>query len=217
MLRNEVLNFQAADERLYDIFFNHEFSHITHEQRHLLVKFYQLLMQAKPDNNMTRLVKFRDVAIKHFIDCLIIPRLIDLKFPLLDVGTGAGFPGIPLKILFPEEPIWLGEGVLKRVEFLKQVREELGLKNLEIIGRNITSDFKRPVQGVITRALANSGLTLDLVKSALVPGGRVYLMKGPNVDAEKSSSHPDFKLVKDLAYELPKTPHQRRLVVFERL
>ena len=63
---------------------------------------------------------------------IIILKHTKLQFPLLDVGTGPGFPGIPLKIVFPNEQIYLGEGVQKRVEFLKYVREELQLPNLKI-------------------------------------------------------------------------------------
>ena len=212
-----IYKFAEADDRLRDIFINHSFGHITHEQRHQLVRFYELLMAAKPTNNMTRLVNFRDIAIKHFIDCLIIPKVAELKFPLLDIGTGAGFPGIPLKILFPQEPIGLADGVLKRIEFLKTVRASLKLDQLELFGRNIDATFSKPFAGVITRALAASRETLDLVTGCLPIGGRVYLMKGPNVDHELKTLHPYFKLLADKHYELPKTQHQRRLLIFERI
>jgi 16S rRNA (guanine527-N7)-methyltransferase len=214
-----ILGFSEADERLRDIFFNHGFGDITHAQRHQLVRYYELLMQGNREVNMTRLLNFRDVAIKHFIDCLIVPRLTQIEFPLMDVGTGAGFPGIPLAILYPDQPIWLAEGVLRRVEFLKRVREALDLRNVEIIGRNIGPDFVRPARSVITRALAASRETLHMLRGCLGPGGRAYLMKGPHVDHELKAlkSVDDFRLHQDIAYRLPKTPHERRLVVFERV
>ncbi|MCB0412165.1 MAG: class I SAM-dependent methyltransferase, partial [Bdellovibrionales bacterium] len=165
--------------------------------------------------------KIRDIAIKHFIDSLIILRFTKLSFPLLDVGTGPGFPGIPLKIQFPEQRILLAEGVQKRVQFLKKVREELDLKELDILGRYIHKDFSLPVNGVITRAVEDIGLTLGNVWNCLPAGGKVFLMKGPQVDHELKISQKDwagrYKLVENHSYILPNTPHQRRLIVFEKV
>src|ERR1700723_2544868 len=121
----EIYSFQEADARLYDIFRHHGFSEFPHPLRRQLVEFYILLMNHQLRDNVTRLLKFRDIAIKHFIDSLMVARLTELQFPLLDVGTGAGFPGIPLKILFPERPLLLAEGVKRRVDFLRAVRDTM--------------------------------------------------------------------------------------------
>lgn len=217
----KIYTFQEADERLYDYLSNHGFGHVTHEQRHQLVKFYQLLMEAQNKENFTRLLNLRDVAIKHFIDCMMVAQITKLQFPLIDIGTGPGFPGIPLKILFPQERILLGEGVQKRVEFLKSVREILKLNKLDIIGRNINEDFHLPVRGAITRAVEDIQNTLRNISSALEVGGKVYLMKGPGVDPEISEAKNLFgeyyKLIEDHAYTLPHTSHERRLVVYEKI
>lgn len=209
-----------ANDRLLDIFKNHQFS-CSHTERQKLAEFYHLLMENQEHRNFTRLLKIKDVAIKHFIDCLIITDFIEIKFPLLDVGTGPGFPGIPLKIRYPDQKILLGEGVQKRVEFLKHVRENLKLKNLDIIGRNINPYFVYPVNGVITRAVEDITNTLRNVMSCLEVGGYVYFMKGPNVDPELEMLPEDlkkyYKLVLDKAYTLPFTENHRRLVVFEKI
>lgn len=217
----EDLSFNEASDRMFDILKNHDYDHVPFDQRKKLIEFYQLLMSTQENNNFTRLLKFRDVVIRHFIDCLIVSDLIDLKFPLLDVGTGPGFPGIPLKIKYPDQQIILGEGVQKRVEFLKQVREKLELPNLDIIGRNINPHFMMPVQGVITRAVEDVSNTLGNVISCLQIGGQVYFMKGPGVDPELPPAIEKwsefYKLEKDIAYDLPKTEHHRRLVVFTKI
>lgn len=216
-----IYSFQEADDRLYDIFRNHDFGDFPHDLRHRLVEFYILLMEHQRKDNVTRLIKFRDIAIKHFIDSLIVTRFAKLKFPLLDIGTGAGFPGIPLKIMYPKEKFILAEGVRKRVDFLKSVRETMKLDDLQLIGRNVDPDFHYPVQGAITRAVEPISQTLLNISQCLEIGGRMFFMKGPNCDAEIVAAKKEwseyFKLVDDKAYVLPNTPHQRRLVIYEKI
>jgi len=216
-----IYSFAEADERLYDIFRNHDFGDFPHETRHRLVEFYLLLMNHQLRDNVTRLVKFRDIAIKHFIDSLMVPRLCDLVFPLLDIGTGPGFPGIPLKILYPNQPVLLAEGVRRRVDFLKAVRDEMALQELKILGRNIDETFELPIRGAITRAVEEIGQTLRNVSQCLEVGGLVYFMKGPNVGPEIKQARAKwgeyFELIEDKAYKLPKTPHERRLVIYRKL
>lgn len=218
-----IFSVNEANDRLLDVFRNHDFNIVTHEQRHQLAHFYELLMKNQEKENFTRLLKLKDIAIKHFIDSLIITQHCQLQFPLMDVGTGPGFPGIPLKIFYPDQKIILAEGVQRRVSFLKQVREEMNLQELEILGRNINRYCFYPVMGVITRAVEDISNTLSNVQNSLQVGGRVYLMKGPGVDPElqmfKSNSvlNQHYKLVDDVAYSLPGTDHQRRLVIFEKI
>lgn len=215
-----IYELNEANDRLADIFRNHDFKIVNHEQRIKLAQFYRLLMQSQTKENFTRLLKLRDIAIKHFIDSLLILEHVNLQFPLLDLGTGPGLPGIPLKIMFPEQKIILAEGVQKRVEFLKHVRSELDLSKLEIIGRNINADFLYPVQGVITRAVEDISNTLSNVINCLELGGKVYFMKGPGVDPEIHKAIAEwgeyYSLDRDISYQLPKTPHSRRLVIFEK-
>lgn len=218
----EILSRDEANDRLYDIFRNHGFEDISHDIRLKLVDFYILLMSEQKENNFTRLLSMRDIGIKHFIDCLIIPRIAKLTFPLIDVGTGPGFPGIPLRMVVPKEnKILLAEGVQKRVEFLKKVRESLGLENLDIIGKNITKDFAYPVNGVITRAVEDCRNTLGNVIHSLNVNGKIFLMKGPNVDPEIQMALDEYGefyvLEKDIPYVLPQTTHERRLVIFRKI
>mgnify|MGYP001375477208 CR=1 FL=1 len=221
LISDVIYSTQEANDRLFDIFKNHDFSHIEHHERLAMAHYYQLLMLEQQNQNFTRLMKFRDIAIKHFIDCAIVKDLCDLQFPLMDLGSGPGLPGIVLKILYPEEKIFLAESVWRRVEFLQTVREKMNLENLHIFGRSINPTFFYPVRGVISRAVEDISNTLNNIKHCLQVGGKVYFMKGPNVDVELQAAlqnHSDYyQLVQDHSYQLPRTSHQRRLLVFEKI
>jgi 16S rRNA (guanine527-N7)-methyltransferase len=218
---DKIFPLEEANDRLFDLFRNHGFGEYPHSNRRQLAQFYSLLMEVQQRENFTRLTSLKDIGLKHFIDCLMVKQLTTLQFPLMDVGTGPGFPGIPLKIEFPEETIVLAEGVQRRVEFLKHVRETMNLQNLPILGRNINPECFYPVRGVITRAVEDMRNTLGNVIHCLQLGGRVYFMKGPGVDPEIPMAieawSEFYKLIEDHHYVLPKTDQERRLIVFEKI
>ena len=217
----KIYSAAEANDRLWNLFKNHGAEHITHAERQKLADFYVLLMNTQTQDNFTRLLTLKDVAIRHFIDCLLVPKYTELQFPLMDLGSGPGFPGIPLKVIYPLSKIILAEGVQRRVEFLKKTRESLHLKELPIIGRNVNPYFVYPVQGVITRAVEDITNTLTNVLTCLQTGGRVYFMKGPNVQPEleavPKALKEFYRQLQDVHYEIPNTPHKRRLVVFEKI
>jgi 16S rRNA (guanine527-N7)-methyltransferase len=217
----KIYEFNEADDRIFDVFRNHGFEDYPHEKRRQLVKFYEILMNNQKSQNFTRLTEIKDIALKHFIDSLMVRKLFKYPYPILDIGTGPGFPGIPLQIDDPEGQIMLAEGVQKRVEFLKQAREELELDQIKIFGRNIDPGFEYPVQSVITRAVEDMGNTLNNVKYSLQTGGYALFMKGPNLGPEIDQALERFpehyEHYKTFEYELPSSPHQRTLVVFKKI
>ncbi len=216
----QIYPLEEANDRLYDVFRNHGGSDISHELRRNLARFYQVLMENQNKENFTRLLTLKDIGIKHFLDCLLVTQHTQLQFPLLDVGTGPGFPGIPLQLKYPDQKVILAEGVQKRVEFLKKARQELGLHNMDIVGRNINESFVYPVHGVITRAVEEIANTMKNVVNSLQVGGRIYFMKGPNVDPEMERIPEElfdfYKFDQDIAYEIPQTTHRRRLVIYKK-
>ncbi len=195
---------------------------IPKDQLELLARFHALLIDRNRKLNLTRIWNLEDIVVKHYVDCFIITRFLpEVPSPLLDLGTGGGFPGIPLKILLPDHHIILGEGVRKRVDFLREVRTELSLEKLDLIGRNIDRDFEYPVNGVITRAVQPIRDTLKRVRNCLRRDGVVIFMKGPGVDPEKVDAKKKFEgiyeEIDDVAYVLPKTKNRRRLVVYRKV
>lgn len=191
-------------------------------QLNQLWRFHQLLRERNDDRDLTRLIEFESVVIKHYVDSLFVGRLTRLPSPLVDVGTGAGFPGIPLKIHYPDLELTLAEQRPRRVAFLNEAIRTLGLRKVKTFDHRVSSrSFTEPVRGVITRAVEPISKTLLRTSGATDAGSQLIFMKGPGVDEELKEALRDFKqdyrLVRDQAYALPHTPHERRLVIFERI
>ncbi len=190
-------------------------------QLNLLWRYHQILRKANAELNLTRIHNFENMVTKHYVDSLQVLGFLELPAPLIDMGSGPGLPGIPLKIARPEVPMILAEPRGARAAFLRDVCVELGLKDVEIFAHKVGKDYPGRVGGVITRAVGPIPETLDRVASCLAPGGRMIFMKGPECDqeiAEAAVTHAgSFRMAADHAYAIPGTDHRRRLVVYERL
>ena len=117
---------------------------LTNEQLVQLDKYYKLLIEWNEKINLTRITNEKDVYLKHFYDSLTLSKMADLnrEIKLCDIGTGAGFPGIVLKIVFPNLSITLVDSLLKRIRFLNIVIQELKLTNIETIHSRAEDFFK---------------------------------------------------------------------------
>lgn len=184
-------------------------------------EYHQLLREHNQELNLTRVHNFHNMVLKLYVDSVLPGHIIELPSPLIDIGSGAGMPGIPLKIAFPHLDIRLAETRQNRVEFLNTALRELKLGKISIVGHGISSSFDMPVNGVITRALEAIPQTLDRISGCLAKGGLAIFMKGPHCREEIESAvarHAGrFRLVKEHSYSIPDSPHERRLVVFQRV
>ena len=109
---------------------------LTEIQMKQFLTYYEMLVEKNKVMNLTAITEFEEVVEKHFIDSLMLVKAVDLKkenYKLLDLGTGAGFPGIPLKIAYPNLEIVLVDSLNKRVKFLAEVIEALQLKNITAV------------------------------------------------------------------------------------
>jgi len=196
---------------------------LSEKQVQQVWQYHNLLRKRNAEYDLTRIYQFDNMVQKHYIDCALAAKMLDwrLPSPLLDIGTGPGLPGILLKIACPETEMILSEGRHKRIAFLHEVVQALGLKGIEIYEGKIYSTFRRRVTGVITRALESIPKTLDRVRQCLAPGGSAIFMKGPSCEDELKEALREFthayKLLQDISYTIPHSPHRRRLIVFERL
>lgn len=184
-----------------------------------LCRHWQMMVESDDRSDLTRLKSARDIALKHYLDCAYPLQFISLPSPLLDIGTGAGFPGLVLKILSPQTHVILGEVRPKRVRFLKAVIDELRLTGVEIFAHRIGPQFPLEINGVVTRALESCRDTLYRVQPFLPQGGRVILLKGPRGDDEVApavAELTDFVHEKTYSYRLANTTQERRLIIFRR-
>jgi 16S rRNA (guanine(527)-N(7))-methyltransferase RsmG len=186
-----------------------------------LWEYHRLLRAANAELNLTRIHNFENMVLKHYVDSLLVLRFVELPSPLIDMGSGPGLPGIPLKLARPGVRMILSEPRGARTEFLRHVCDQLALEEVEVYPHKLGSNYPGQVAGVISRAVASIPETLEKVAACLAPGGRMIFMKGPECDLEKAEAErsfaDDFRLEADHAYEIPGTPHRRRLLVYERL
>ena len=155
----------------------------TQKQLNQLHHFYQLLREWNTKINLTRIIEKEEVYLKHFYDSLTIAKVIDLNKveTLCDVGTGAGFPGIVLKIMYPNLKITLIDSLQKRINYLSEVIKELELKDIIAIhtrGENYQGQF----DVVVSRAVANIEKLVDYTMHLVTKDGVMIAMKG---DIEK--------------------------------
>ena len=195
--------------------------HLRPAQLAQLWKFHGMLRKRNAADDLTRLVGFESIVIKHYVDSMIVGSMIRLPSPVLDLGTGAGFPGIPLKIRYPRAKLILVETHARRVAFLQDACSALALRDVKILKLKATSEsLHEPAAGVITRAFERIAATVKRTSGCLGPGGQLIFLKGPSVDAELEEAMdrhgPDLELIRDEAYALPHTPHRRRLIVLRR-
>ncbi|AFM13565.1 Ribosomal RNA small subunit methyltransferase G [Turneriella parva DSM 21527] len=192
---------------------------ITEQKAGQLRRHWQMLVESDDKTDLTRLESTHEIAIKHYLDCAMPLKFTSLPSPLLDIGSGAGFPGLVLKILSPETEVILGEVRPKRTRFLQQVIDELGLTGVQVFAHRIGPQFPLEIQGVATRALESCRDTLYRVAPFLPAGGRVLLLKGPKGDeeiAEALAEMKDFAHEKTYSYNLADTRNERRLVIMRR-
>jgi 16S rRNA (guanine527-N7)-methyltransferase len=194
---------------------------LSPRQQEQLWAYHSLLRGRNPDLNLTRVRNFANMVLKLYVDAMLPADLLDLPSPLLDLGTGPGMPGIPLKIYRPQLDVILAESRAKRVAFLREAVARLGLASVRIHGGAVTEDFDAPVEGVVTRAVEPIAATLARVRGCLASGGRAIFLKGPRCTEEIAQAAARFEktfvLEHDRAYRIPTTPFDRRLVVFRRL
>lgn len=197
---------------------------ITDEQLKLLDKFYSILLETNKQMNLTRIIDKEDVYLKHFYDSLTIVKCYDLNQvqTLLDIGSGAGFPGIILKIFFPHLKVTLIDALQKRVNYLNHVIEKLELDDItayhlraeELAKENKTFDV------VTARAVASLPKLLTWAMPLVSSNGVFIAMKGNSEEelltAKSIMEQKEYKLQNKITFILPKEESKRSLLVISK-
>lgn len=185
-----------------------------------LEKFYKLLVEWNNKINLTRIIDKEDVYLKHYYDSLTINKVIDLNEveTLCDVGSGAGFPGIVLKIFYPHLKITLVDSLQKRVNYLNEIIKELDLKDIKAIHVR-GEDYKEKFDVVTSRAVANIEKLMKYTMHLLNKNGVLVALKG-NIDEELNEEvekrlSKKYKIVKIEKFLLPIENSKRSIILIK--
>ena len=201
---------------------------LTETQIDQFLKFYELLVEWNKVMNLTGITEYEEVVSKHFLDSLLMVKAYDMSkvSSLIDVGTGAGFPGIPLKIAFPELKITLLDSLNKRIKFLDEVISQLGLKEIEAIhGRAEdaakSADLREKFDLCVSRAVANLSTLSEYCLPFVKVGGMFVSYKSEKITeemkmAEKAISVLGGEYSNQVEFTLPDSDIYRNLFMIEK-
>ena len=193
---------------------------ITEKQYQQLQNLYHIMIKWNEKINLTRITEEKEVYLKHFYDSLTLNKVVDLKeiHNLCDVGTGAGFPGLVLKIVFPNIKVTLIDSLQKRTNYLNEVIKDLELEEIEAVhtrGENYIGSF----EVVTSRAVANIEKLVGFTMHLVAENGVFVAMKGI-IENEltkqvKKQLEKKYKIIKIEEFSLPKEGCKRSLVVMK--
>ena len=200
---------------------------LNDKQAEQFLRYYELLIQKNKVLTFTSITVFDDVVLKHFLDSLMICKIQKLEGSLIDVGTGAGFPGIPLKIMYPDLKVVLLDSLNKRVQFLNEVIRELGLENIKAIHGRAEDLAKQKIYReqfdyCVSRAVANLSSLAEYCIPFVKIGGYFIPYKSGKIQEELDSGKKAInilggtvEIVKE--FELPQTDIFRCLLYIRKI
>ena len=194
----------------------------TEEQLNKFYKYMNMLIEWNEKINLTAIIEPKEIILKHFIDSLAILKYTENSKKFLDIGTGAGFPGIPIKIMRKDLEITLLDSLNKRINFLNEVIKELNLEKITAIhsriedyGRN--KEYREKYDIVTARAVANLSTLSEYMLPMTKINGQSICMKGPDIEEEIENGKKAVKILggeikKVEKLELPESKDKRTII-----
>lgn len=198
---------------------------VTPYQQEQLQKYYQLLIEKNKVMNLTAITEEKEVYIKHFYDSATLVKVIDTNknLKICDLGTGAGFPGIVLKILFPNLEITLVDALQKRITFLNEVISTLNLVGIVAVHARMEEfiiNHEEEYDIITARAVAKIPVLLELAARGIKIGGYFIAMKTDSTaeldDSKRALNILNFKITKISSFLLPIYEAQRSLICLQK-
>ena len=197
---------------------------VSQDQADMFDEYFSMLVETNKHLNLTAITEERDVLIKHFLDSALPEKIIPQNATLVDVGTGAGFPSLPLKIVRPDIDITMVDSLNKRVTFLNYICSKLKIKSTNIHSRaeDFAKNNREKFDVAVARAVAKMNTLLEYLLPLVKVGGIVIAYKGSNLaeefmDAEKALEILGGKVVKSIRFDLPNSYGERNLVIIEKI
>lgn len=183
-----------------------------------LERYYELLVEYNKVMNLTGITIKEEVYLKHFYDSLTIAKVIDLNQydTLCDVGTGAGFPGLVIKIIYPNLKITLLDSLNKRLNFLNIVIKELNLKDIETIHIR-AEEYKKQFDIVVARAVAPLNILLEYCIPITKVNGYFIAMKGKNEEANNALKELNSEIIETNSFLLPIEQSNRTIIKIKKI
>lgn len=189
-------------------------------------KYMNLLIEWNKKINLTAIIEPKDIILKHFIDSMTINKYLEENSNIIDVGTGAGFPGIPIKISQQNVNVTLLDSLNKRINFLTTVADELKLRNISCI-HSRAEEFAKMKQKrenfdiATSRAVANLNVLAEYLLPFVKINGKCICMKGPNIEEEIKNSKNAIKILggkieKVEEFNLPNTDIRRTIIIIRK-
>lgn len=192
-----------------------------------LYQFMNLLTEKNKQINLTAITEEKDIILKHFIDSIIIQNNIKDSNNIIDVGTGAGFPGIPLKIINEEKGFVLLDSLNKRVNFLNEIIGSLNLKKVEAIHFRAEEagqkeEYREKFDIVLSRAVSRLNILAEYMLPFAKVGGKCICLKGPNMKEELEEAKNAIevlggKIEKIEEYSLPESDIGRTIIIINKV
>lgn len=200
---------------------------LSSEQQQQFQTYYQMLVEWNEKMNLTSITEEHEVYLKHFYDSIAPSFYTDLTQPLTicDIGAGAGFPSIPLKIIFPNLHVTIVDSLNKRIHFLNQLAEALGLENVSFVhdraetyGKGV---YRESYDIVTARAVARLSVLSELCLPLVKKGGQFIALKSSKGEEELAEAGFGIgvfggKVQDTISYELPEDAGERQMIIIEK-